>query len=162
RGGRSKRFVIENIARVPAAPASFFGAPAGAGASFDPAASAEIAGERSALGFLMGHPQIDGGDVGGFIFDTGAGTHGVTPEAAGALGLTRIGTGWLGLAAGSATGDAKRARSMRLGPLTIDRPVFVEMDLDAVSAANGAEIAGIIGYDVLMRAVVEIEVATPR
>lgn len=49
-----------------------------------------------------------------------------------------------------------------LGPLTIDDPAFVEMDLAALSAHAGAEIAGIIGYDVLRRVSAEIEVAAPR
>ncbi len=162
RGGRAVRYVIEDVVRVPAAAASLYAAPAGADASFATAAPAEVPVERSALGFLMVRPRIDGRDVGSFIFDTGAGTNVITPKAAAALGMSRIGTGWLGLAAGSASGDAKRARSVQLGPLTIDGAVFIEMDLEAISAANGMEVAGIIGYDVLMRAVVEIEVATPR
>src|SRR5262249_10533592 len=69
-GGRLKRFVIEDVVRSKAAPGSFFAAPARARASFDTAAPAEIAVERSRLGLLMVHPRIDGRDVGGFIFDT--------------------------------------------------------------------------------------------
>ena len=110
-GGIVKRYVIEQVAREPLAHASLYAAPAGAGASFDPAAPAEIAVERSGLGFLMVRPVIDGRDVGAFIFDTGAGTNVITPRAAAALELTRIGTGWLGLAAGSTTGHARRARA---------------------------------------------------
>jgi hypothetical protein len=85
----------------------------------------------------------------------------ITPQAAASLGLAKIGSGWLGLAAGASSGTVRRAGAMRLGPLSIEQPAFTEMDLAVFTPLCG-EISGIIGYDVLRRAVVEIEVDAPR
>src|SRR5262249_51358911 len=77
------------------------------------------------------------------------------------LGLPPAGSVWLGLAAGAAAGSIRQAGAMRLGPLTIERPAFAEMDLSPLSAVIGVEIAGIIGYHVLRRSIVELEVEAP-
>jgi len=96
------------------------------------------------------------------VFDTGAGVNVIAPPMADALGLARAGEGWLGMAAGPATAGIRTGRSLALGPLTIEQPIFLEMDLGPISRHSQVEIAGILGYDVLARAVVELEVACSR
>lgn len=157
------RFHVERVAReAPASTSAFERSAAPATSGIDASRSAEVEVRRPAHGFLLVQPEIDGRVVGNFIFDTGAGGNVITPRAAEDLGLSRIGSSWLGLAAGAAPGALRQAFSMRLGPLTIDDPTFVEMDLAALSAHAGEEIAGIFGFDFLRRAVVEIEVAGPH
>jgi hypothetical protein len=159
--GVVNRFVVSSVASEPS-DASVFAAPGGATKSrLDPLVAPEVPVERAPAGFLLVQPEIDGRADGRFVFDTGAGANVITPQAAARLGLSSIGSSWLGLAAGASASAVREAGAMRLGPLTIERPAFVEMDLSPISAA-GVEIAGILGYDVLRRAIVEIEVAAPR
>jgi hypothetical protein len=161
--GISDRFVVESARLVPAAGTKDYAQPpGGAGTRFDKTIPADLRVERSSNGFLLVHPKIDGREVGAFIFDTGAGTNVITKQLADSLDLPKAGTSWLGMAAGAATAGVRTAQRVSLGPLTIERPVFLEMDLQAVSDASGTPIVGIIGYDVLMRATVEIEIATSR
>lgn len=159
--GIANHFTVTSVVSEPS-DAGEFGPPAGdTKTRFDPLVSPEVPIERSTLGLLLVQPEIDGQKIGSFIFDTGAGANVITPQVAARLGLGAIGSSWLGLAAGASAGALRRAGAMRLGPLTIDEPLFVEMDLSAISSAAGVEIAGIVGYDVLRRAVVEIDVARP-
>ncbi|HKA25004.1 MAG TPA: aspartyl protease family protein [Candidatus Eisenbacteria bacterium] len=162
--GVVNRFEVVSVTREPSIPEDFE-APAGApSARFHPGVPSEVAVERLPLpnAFLIVRPEIDGRAIGAFIFDTGAGANVISPRAALTLGLPTIGASWLGLAAGASSGTVRQAQSMQLGPITIDRPAFVEMDLDPLSAISGVEIVGIVGYDVLRRSIVEIEVAAPR
>jgi len=157
------RFHAETVEReAAAAPSAYEGPGAPATSGMDASRPADVEVRRPAHGFLLVQPEIDGRVIGHFIFDTGAGGNVITPRAAEDLGLSRIGSSWLGLAGGAAPGALRQAFSMRLGPLTIDDPAFVEMDLSALSAYAGEEITGIFGYDFLRRAVIEIEVAAPR
>jgi len=157
------RFHVESVEREAAAsPSAYERSAAPAASGFDATRPAAVEVRRPASGFLLVEPEIDGRTIGAFIFDTGAGGNVITPQAAQDLGLSRIGSSWLGLAGGAAPGALRQAFSMRLGPLTVDDPAFVEMDLAALSAHAGEEIVGIFGYDILRRAVVEIEVSAPR
>ena len=160
--GVVNRFEVTSVTLEPSRPEAFEPPTAAKTWRFDPAASPEVGTERSANGYLLVRPEVHGRSVGTFLFDTGAGTNVITPGAARELGLDAIGSSWLGLAAGASAGTVRQAGTMRLGPLHIDRPTFVEMDLAPISAASGVELAGIIGYEVLRRSIVEIEVAVPR
>src|SRR5262249_3812475 len=162
--GVVNRFEVVSVTREPSIPEDFE-APAGApSARFHPGVPSEVAVERLPLpnAFLIVRPEIDGRAIGAFIFDTGAGANVISPRAALTLGLPTIGASRVGLRAGASSGTVRQAQSMQLGPITIDRPAFVEMDLDPLSAISGVEIVGIVGYDVLRRSIVEIEVAAPR
>jgi aspartyl protease len=159
--GVVNRFEVSSITRQPSDANAFQSHDTTESGRLDRQAPAAVAVERSANGFLLVTPEIDGRVIGSFIFDTGAGRNVITPSAAASLELPAIGASWLGLAAGASSGTVREARSMRLGPLTIDRPAFVEMDLSALSAVTGTEIAGILGYEVLRRAIVEVDVTAP-
>jgi len=160
--GVVNRFEITSVTRERSEAKTFERPGAGTGTRLDERAAPEVPIERCPYGFLLVTPEIDGREAGPFIFDTGAGANVITPQAAARLGLPSIGSGWLGLAAGASSGTVRGAGSMRLGPLAIERPALVEMDLSALSEVAGVELAGILGYDVLRRAVVEIDVTGPH
>jgi hypothetical protein len=162
-GGPAETFVVEHVALEPPLPASEFQCPvAGEHTRFDRSISAELHVDRAPNGFLLVHPRIDGRDAGTFVFDTGAGGNVIAPRLADGLGLARAGDSWLGMAAGQTAAGIRTAGSLTLGPLTIEQPAFIEMDFGPLSQHAQVEITGIIGYDVLARAVVELELERSR
>jgi hypothetical protein len=66
------------------------------------------------------------------------------------------------MAAGQAAAGIRTAGSLTLGPLTIEQPTFTEMDFGPLSQHAEVEVTGIIGYDVLARAVVDLELRRSR
>jgi hypothetical protein len=162
-GGPAETFVVEHVALEPPLPPSDYRRPAGGELTrFDHSISAELHVGRAPNGFLLVHPLIDGRDAGTFVFDTGAGGNVIAPQLADGLGLARAGASWLGMAAGQTAAGIRTARSLTLGPLTIEQPAFTEMDCGPLSQHAQVEIRGIIGYDVLARAVVELELERSR
>ncbi len=162
-GGPAETFVVEHAALEPPLPPSGYQCPAGGEYTrFDRSIPAELSVERAPNGFLLVHPQIDGRDAGTFVFDTGAGGNVIAPQVADKLGLARAGASWIGMAAGQAAAGIRTAGSLALGPLTIEQPAFAEMDFAPFSQHAQVEITGIIGYDVLARAVVELELERSR
>jgi len=162
-GGPAETFVVERVALEPPLPPSDYQCPTGGEHTrFDRSISAELRVDRASNGFLLVHPRIDGRDAGTFLFDTGAGANTIAPQLADGLGLARAGASWLGLAAGQTAAGVRTAGSLALGPLTIEQPAFTEMDFGLLSRHAQVEITGIIGYDVLARAVVELELERSR
>jgi hypothetical protein len=162
-GGSAETFVVEHAAFESPLPSSGYQCPPGGeNTQFDSSISAELRVDRAPNGFLLVHPRIDGRDAGTFVFDTGAGGNVIAPQLADELGLARAGDGWLGMAAGKTAAGIRTAGSLTLGPLTIEQPAFSEMDCGPLSQHAQVEISGIIGYDVLARAVVELELERSR
>jgi hypothetical protein len=116
---------------------------------------------RARTGHFLVRPEVDGADLGWFVFDSGASSSVISSRAARRLDLRRLGTVPVVSVFGRQEQPAGRARSLALGPLTISAPFFVEMDTSPIEQAFGAEIGGILGYDVFSRAVVEVEAAVP-
>jgi len=50
----------------------------------------------------------------------------------------------------------RRASELRLGPLLVDRPVFMEMALGGIVSGAADPVAGIVGFDAFKSAVVEV------
>ena len=162
-GGPAETFVVEHAALEPPLPPSDYQCPAGGEHTrFDHSISAELRVDRAPNGFLLVHPRIDGREAGTFVFDTGAGGNVIAPQLADGLGLARAGASWLGMAAGQTAAGIRTAGNLTLGPLTIEEPAFTEMDFGPLSQYAQVEITGIIGYDVLARAVVELELERSR
>ena len=162
-GGPAETLVVEGAALEPPMPPSDYQRPAGGEHTrFDHSISTELRVDRAPNGFLLVHPRIDGRDAGTFVFDTGAGGNVIAPHVADGLGLARAGASWLGMAAGQAAAGIRTAGSLTLGPLTIEQPAFAEMDFGPISQHAQVEITGIIGYDVLARAVVELGLERSR
>lgn len=128
-------------------------------ARFDAGASPEIAVKRAPTGHVLVRPRVDGADLGWFVLDTGAGQSAIAPAAAGKSRLERVGIVPLSSVYETALAAVYRGRSLTLGPVRIAGPFFVEMDLDFLTGPLGVAVSGIIGYDLISRCVVEIELA---
>jgi hypothetical protein len=116
--------------------------------------------KRASTGHVLVRAKVDGADLGWLIFDTGAGSATVLHrETAAQLNLTPVGALPVTTFLGSTRSRIVRGKSLEVGPLTLDKPFFVEMDLGFVRQAMGKEVVGIVGYDLLSRCVAELSLA---
>jgi hypothetical protein len=118
--------------------------------------------KRVPSGHLIVAAQVNGRDVGSFIFDSGAGMTCVDKAVASELGLERMGDVDAMGAGGTQQAGFYRADSFRLGPMTIEHPLFVGIDLGPVGRMMNIKLAGVCGYDVFRRATVLVDMAAPR
>lgn len=135
-------------------------APVAPPAAFDPALPAELSARRAPTGHLLVRPVLNGVDVGWFIVDTGASTSVLSREAAGRVRAREVGRGVLISFTGAVEAPWYRLDRVTLGPMTVPGATFMEMDLAFLTEPLGTEVAGILGYGVLARAVVEAVPAT--
>jgi hypothetical protein len=147
----------------PPAPVDRFAAPRG---RFDDVTIAGGAGETTLPFELVNNhiyvdAKIDGKPV-RLLVDTG-GANVLSPSAAARLGLRAEGA-MQGRGAGEKSQDVgfTRARSLRLGAVTIDRPVFYTIDLDPLVPVEGVPLAGLVGYEIFHRFAVRIDYAGRR
>jgi hypothetical protein len=123
---------------------------------FDTTVPAKLEVKAVASGHLLVHPLVNGKDLGWFIFDTGAGinciSNAVTDGLEGPLG--EIGARGIG---GTVPSRLWRAKELRLGPLTVNTPVFMGLDLAFLEPHFGVPVAGILGFELLARCVVEVD-----
>ncbi len=125
------------------------------------APAGEVALKRAPTGHLLVAPAVDGVSPGAFIFDTGAGQSGVQMNPPWAE-LNEVGSGLVVSMFGIQRTPILQAKRLELGPLVLTDPVFMTMDFAPFQPYFGETIAGIIGYDVLRRSVVEIDLAASR
>jgi hypothetical protein len=139
-------------------------APAGrpSDTTFDRTAPADLPLVETSTGHLLVRPLVNGRDVGWFIFDTGAGGTVISPAAADEAGLDGFGHAAVAGVGGSIVARFRRGGSLEVGPARIADPLFIELDLGFLSPIFGLEVSGVCGYDLLSRAVVEVEVGAPR
>lgn len=128
---------------------------------FDPEVEPELDVERVASGHLLVEPWVEGESVGLFIFDTGAGALTIDPAVADELGLEELGEVVAVGVGGHTTASFRRGTRFELGPVTLTDPLYVELDLAFLEPLFGCKVAGIVGYDLLARCVVEIETRRP-
>jgi hypothetical protein len=163
-GGSQNTIRFETVGAAPTFIRSPYDPPPASAAdvNFDRSAGASLAVEKAPTGHLLVHPRINGRDVGWFIFDTGAGNSVISSEAARELKLNRIGgVTALGIG-GPVESPMYRLDSMKLGPLTLEKPVAIDLDLEFLTAPLGRPIAGVVGYDVISRCIFELDLAAPR
>lgn len=144
-------------ARPAAAPALEPPAAAARDFRFDAAVPAQLEARRARSGHILVRPRVDGADIGWFIFDSGAGAMCIDPDAARALGHESFGQVTAVGVAGKTEAGFFRTESFTLGPLTLESPIFVSLELDFVGAALGEKIAGIVGYELFARSIVEFQ-----
>ena len=109
-------------------------------------------------GHVYARPEVDGEAVGWFLFDSGADGMMIDTRIADRLGMPVIGrANSVGADGTPRPGTFRRGKSFRLGRLTIKDPVYLAVDLSANNAPAGEKRAGVIGYDLLARAVVEFQ-----
>jgi len=112
--------------------------------------------KRVRTGHLLVHPLLDGRDLGWFIFDSGAGTNCIsTAVVEGLQGpFGEISARGIG---GHVAAHFWRATELSLGPIVVDSPVFMELDLAFLEKPFGVPIGGILGYELLARCVAEVD-----
>jgi hypothetical protein len=135
-------------------------APAG-DVRFDPEVDPELEVLRMASGHLLVEPWVEGEPVGMFIFDSGAGAMTIDPAVADELGLAELGEVLAVGIGGKTTTSFRRGTRFELGPLVLEAPMYVELDLAFLTPIFGRRVAGIVGYDLLARCVAEVETRTP-
>jgi len=118
----------------------------------------EVEVTRSKSKHLWVRALVNGEDLGLFLFDTGAGFSGISVEAADKLGLTPFGsTSLTGLGGGVTTTRMRQAKTLQIGPLIIDNLVFSETPVERKEQMVGEKVAGVLGWDVMQRAIVDLE-----
>jgi hypothetical protein len=119
----------------------------------------ETRGTRA--GLLLVHPRINGRDAGWFIFDSGAGISAIDPTAAKELGLEKVGDLAATGVGGTIITPIRRDRTLQLGPLTLRRTHYIELDLKQIAAALQEPVVGVIGYPVFISSVAVVDSAAP-
>ncbi len=125
--------------------------------AFDEKLPAELEVMRAKTGHLLVKPKVNGKDVGWFIFDSGAGATCLDTKLIRELELEQFGE----LPAIGVGGTVKtrfsKPDSISLGRATFKDPTVIGLDLAFLSGPMGAKIAGVIGYGVFHRCVVELD-----
>jgi hypothetical protein len=131
--------------------------------SFVPGAPGDVEVRRlPGRGHLLVHPKINGAAVGWFVLDSGAATMCLAKNVADSLDLPvlarAVASGWKG----PAETAFRQGRMFELGPIRIENTKYLEMPASFGLDSTSGRIAGIVGYDLFRRAVVEVEVKGPR
>jgi hypothetical protein len=156
-GGEVVRYRVDSARSLDQLPADLLEPPAPAPSDVTFAGAPDVEVARSRTGHLFVRPRLEGRDVGWFLLDSGAGAMVVDDDVADALGLETVGRV---LAVGVAGREPTRfvaAERLELGPLDWHGLVLLDLDLAFVSDLLGVEVAGIVGYDLFGRAVLDLE-----
>ncbi len=124
---------------------------------YDAGVPTKLETKRSGTQHLLVRPLVDGKDVGWFLFDTGAGLNVLNEKTARDLGCQPIGTVPATGAAGSVRSTLYHCQSISLGPVTMQQPLCMGLDLSRIGSAIGEKVAGIIGFPILWRCCAEID-----
>lgn len=125
---------------------------------FDPEVQAALEVKKVPSGHLLVHPTIDDKDLGWFIFDSGAGINCIDKKAASQLGGEPFGEIRARGIGGTIPAHFRSAREMRLGPMTVEGPIFMELDLAFLEQHFGVPVGGIVGYELFARCTVELDI----
>ena len=128
-------------------------------ARFSTETPSEIEMQRTFTGHLLVQPLINGRDEGWFLLDSGAAAMVIDSRVAEELEMASFGEVLAVGGAGRVRARYREGRELKLGPLTLEDPIFIELDIGFLSSIFGVEVAGICGYDVFAHAVVEMEPA---
>jgi hypothetical protein len=137
---------------------SFVGFNPPANTTFDNNAPAELKsakGEGEGAHYFV-RPLVDGKEVGPFNFDSGY--FGLTIDAriADELGMPVVGTTRItGNDGNVQNATLRRGKTFQLGRLVIKEPIYMATDLSGRSATRGEKRAGVCGYPIFARSVVE-------
>ncbi len=126
--------------------------------AFDAAAPARVEARRARTGHMLVHPRINGQDVGWFILDSGAGAMVISPKVADQLKMPGFGRMTALGVGGPVKTRFREGESIQLGPMTVKKPVYIELDFSQLSPIFGVPIAGLCGYDVFSRSIVSFDV----
>lgn len=109
-------------------------------------------------GHLLVRAAIDGDheSAGYWLFDTGASGSVIDSAAAARLGLEAFGSFKVKGMAGDLDGKFRECKTMELGPLKVKNMLMMEMDCSGLVRGGPGPVVGIIGCDILSRAVFDI------
>ena len=125
-------------------------------------AAALVRLKRAPSGHLVFHPRLEGEDLGAFVLDSGAAVTILRRDIADELGMERFGSLRLGGVGQSSIASAfRRGAALDLGPLVLSDLVYFEGVVPGLAEAVGEPIAGILGYDLFARAIVELDSDAP-
>jgi hypothetical protein len=158
-GGKSSVFEVKKIEKIKAtAGDSFARIPLPDDTTFDnnlPAALKVAKGDGEDGHFYV-RPLVDGQDLGWFHFDTGFGVNQIDTKLADKLGMPIIGTRTVrGRDGTPRTVTIRRGKTFQLGRVTIRNPIYYAEDLSNRNAPPGEKRAGLCGYPLFARVVVE-------
>jgi hypothetical protein len=107
-------------------------------------------------GHAFVRPLVDGRETGWFLVDSGADGMMIDERIADSLGMEVIGRArMMGADGRPREGTIRRGRTLQVGRLIISSPTYLAVDLSGSNAPPGEKRAGVIGYDVFARAVIE-------
>ena len=102
-------------------------------------------------------PLIDGKDVGWFHFDTGSDTMHIDTKLADELKMPILGKSQSRGADGRVQDvTIRQGKTFQLGRVSFKNPIYLAMDLSERNAPPGEKRAGLVGYPLLARVVVEV------
>ena len=108
-------------------------------------------------GHVLVKARIDGQhDDGYWLFDTGASGSVIDSAAAESLDLNKFGSFRVKGMAGDLDGTFRECKSLELGPLKVKDMLMMEMDCSGLVRGAPGPIYGIIGCDIMSRAVFDI------
>lgn len=126
--------------------------------SFDKQKPAKLHCRLAPNGWILVRPQVDAKDLSWFVFDTGAPVSVIEPQVADSLNLPTVGTSVQSGGGPEIKPTVRRqATSLELGPLHIEQPVFVQMNLGLPTGTEPSIAQGVIGWDILIRCIVELD-----
>lgn len=129
---------------------------------YDASVPAALEVKKAKTGHLLVRPRINAKDSGWWIFDTGAGGGVIDSKEAVRLGLETFGSIPVSGMGGSMMSSMVRPESFTLGPVTYHSVYMTALDLSGIAKAMGEEIAGVVGYNLMHRAIVRLDMHTPR
>lgn len=160
--GQVERFVVESI-EPRAQPAARKELPAAL------ALDARVVGDGGAIeleqaptGHLLVRPRIGGREIGWFIFDTGASVNVLSTSVATREGYTGFGSEKVGGVGGAVDAQYMQPGELALGPLRSPNALFLTMDLAFLEPFLKHEIAGVLGYPLLLAGTYELDMTPPR
>lgn len=164
-GGRgdATRYEFAAASLVDAAGDTFvMNAGAPADTAYDTSKPAVLDVKKTKSGHILVRPSINGADAGWWIFDTGAGGGVIDSAAADRLGLKSFGEIPVSGLGGSMMSSLVRPDEFSLGPVSYRGVYMTKLDLGGIAKAMGEEIAGVVGYSLMHRCIVKLDMHTPH
>jgi hypothetical protein len=145
---------------------SFFDKPANTQLDhrFRPHVQPEILVRQAETGHLFVRPKLNGKDRGWFLFDSGAGFTGLNAKIAREEGFDLVGQVDQGGFGGKPISvEVYKGGSLELGPLIVDELFFQDVgEMTRASKILGEPVTGVLGWDILTRAAVEVDLRDGR
>ncbi|RMG24744.1 MAG: hypothetical protein D6724_05425 [Armatimonadetes bacterium] len=158
-GGVENKYTVDQIGPLPTFVRSPFEAPPpdGSRVAFDSSKPNRLETKASLTGHILVKAKVNGNQEKWFIFDSGAGITVLDKKLADSLGLPSFGELPVLGVGGLVKAPFRPLPSLEIGPVTLKNVFAVEMDLGLFGTVFGPDFGGLIGYDLLARAVVEFD-----